>query len=163
MENSSLGGISIGPTTLMSGPTHSFIQEARGAPTQKNTGGIETQGSGEPLFLPVTKMRFVNRDDLCRILLHHSVITHRPRSLYISAPDRSFLLHMHAGRWEMKVRPQQGLSVNNFLHPDRAVVILFVSLHTHVSQADYCKISQCYLLKAILINYNSLQSYLQLI
>lgn len=29
MENSSLGGISSGPTTLMSWPTHSFIQEGR--------------------------------------------------------------------------------------------------------------------------------------
>lgn len=29
MENSSLGGISSGPTALMSWPTHSFIQEGR--------------------------------------------------------------------------------------------------------------------------------------
>lgn len=40
MGNSSLGGISSGPTTLMSGPTHSFIQEGRRAPTQKTQVGL---------------------------------------------------------------------------------------------------------------------------
>lgn len=40
MENSSLGGISSGPTTLMSGPTHSFIQEGRWAPAQKTQVGL---------------------------------------------------------------------------------------------------------------------------
>lgn len=40
MENSSLGGISSGPTTLMSGPTHSFIQEGRWTPTQKSQMGL---------------------------------------------------------------------------------------------------------------------------
>ena len=33
-ENSSLGGISSGPTTLISWPTHSFIQESRWAQTK---------------------------------------------------------------------------------------------------------------------------------
>lgn len=40
MENSSLGGISSDPTTLISGPTHSFIQEGRRAPTQKTQVGL---------------------------------------------------------------------------------------------------------------------------
>lgn len=39
MENSSLGGISSGPATLISGPTHSFIQEGLRAPTQET--GLE--------------------------------------------------------------------------------------------------------------------------
>lgn len=48
MENSSLGGISSGPTTLISRPTHSFIQEGRWAPTQKSQMGL---GHGVVLWL----------------------------------------------------------------------------------------------------------------
>ena len=52
MENSSLAGISIGPTTLMSGPTHSFIQEARRAPTQKTQVGLGSKVAPSPcIFL----------------------------------------------------------------------------------------------------------------
>lgn len=40
MENSSLGGSCSGPTTLMSGPIHSFIQERCLSPPQKTQVGL---------------------------------------------------------------------------------------------------------------------------
>lgn len=97
MENSSLGGISSGPTTLMSGHTHSFIQEGRQVPTQK------TQ-VGQCLFTSVTSIKiewFVN----CGLLIIRSglqdplipalqdVIKHQSGSLCINTPDRSSLPH----------------------------------------------------------------------
>lgn len=58
MENSSLGGICSGPTTLMFGPTHSFIQEGRWAPIQKTQVGLG-QSSSMPLFMSVKIIKLV--------------------------------------------------------------------------------------------------------